>query len=88
MDFLATLLASIFNLIPSRKSRTINKNLRLLKKEEEFIQIVNKIGKLFIWKSEIREFLYEQPIPNILDDAEKKASFFKDFEKLCEKVGI
>jgi hypothetical protein len=88
LEILVELLGSASCWIPSKKTRKINQNLRLLKKEEEFKQIVDGIGTLFLWKSEVREFLYEQQIANILSDAERKAIFFQEFEKLCKKVGV
>ncbi|WML44661.1 hypothetical protein [Neobacillus sp. PS3-40] len=83
MDILGNLAENIFHLMPSRKTRKINQNLRQLRNEVEFKRMENRIGK-----DEVREFLYEKPIVTILSDTERKTTFFHDFEKLCEKVGV
>jgi hypothetical protein len=88
LDILGNLAENIFHLMPSRKTRKITQNLRLLRNEVEFKRMVNRIGMLFLWKVEVRECLYEQPIVTILSDTERKTAFFQDFEKLCEKVVV
>ena len=62
---------SVLQSIPSKKSLSINKKIKLLRQEEWYKEIVNKHGNLFIFNNVFRDFIYQNDIVNILKDKEQ-----------------
>jgi hypothetical protein len=65
------LIGSMLQGIPSKKSISINKKIKLLRQEDWYKAIINKHGKLFIFNNAFRDFIYQNDIENILKDKEQ-----------------
>ena len=62
---------SVLQSIPSKKSLSINRKIKLLRQEEWYKEIVNKHGNLFIFNNAFRDFIYQNDIANVLKDKEQ-----------------
>ena len=68
---ISDLFGSVLQSIPSKKSLSINKKIKLLRQEEWYKAIVNKHGNLFIFNNAFRDFIYQNDIANVLKDKEQ-----------------
>ena len=68
---ISDILESVLQSLPSKKSLSINKKIKLLGQEEWYKEIVNKHGNLFIFNNAFRDFIYQNDIANVLKDKEQ-----------------
>ena len=68
---ISDLFESVLQGIPSKKSLSINKKIKLLRQEDWYKAIVNKHGNLFIFNNAFRDFVYQNDIANVLKDKEQ-----------------
>lgn len=89
MDLLLEdVVGSLVQGIPSKKSRLINKKIKLLSQEDWYKELVKKNGNLFIFNKAFRDFIYKEDIEMILKDRKKLRVFQEQFKQVLMKEGL